>query len=203
MMSNKLTRDQRRGARRTACDRQRWRVRPTLTALEDRRLMSTIIVNNPTDTPIVGQIDLRQAIAQANFNGGNETITFDKKVFKTPQTITLSGTQLELNDTTGTETITAPKAGVTISGGGFSRVFEVDSGATASFSGLTISDGTSPGAGGGVNVDGGTARFRGHHTQLLTGVKYGVARKRKRLAREFELSPDGPASGISSPQAPA
>jgi len=37
-------------------------------------------------------------------------------VFKTPRMITLTGTQLELSDTTGTETITAPKAGVTVSG---------------------------------------------------------------------------------------
>ena len=74
----------------------------------------------------MGQIDLRQAIAQANTNRGNETITFDKTVFKTPQTITLTGTQLELSDTTGTETITGPKAGVTVSGGKASRVFQVD-----------------------------------------------------------------------------
>ena len=65
-------------------------MRPTLLALEDRRLLSTIVVNNPTDTPVAGQIDLRQAIAQANTNGGDETITFDKTVFKTPQTITLT-----------------------------------------------------------------------------------------------------------------
>ena len=34
--------------------------------LEDRRLLSTIVVNNPTDTPVPGQTDLRQAIDQAN-----------------------------------------------------------------------------------------------------------------------------------------
>ena len=39
-------------------------------ALEDRRLLSTIVVNNPTDTPVTGEIDLRQAIVQANTNGG-------------------------------------------------------------------------------------------------------------------------------------
>jgi len=39
-------------------------------ALEDRRLLSTIVVNNPTDTPVTGEIDLRQAIVQANSNGG-------------------------------------------------------------------------------------------------------------------------------------
>ena len=49
-------------------------------------------------------------------------------MFNTPQTITLGGTQLELSDTTGTETITGPAAGVTVSGDGASRVFQVDSG---------------------------------------------------------------------------
>jgi len=114
------------------------RARPALEALEDRWVPSTIVVNNPTDTPVVGEIDLRQAIVQANMNGGNETITFDKTVFKTPQTIPLNGTQLELSDTTGTETITGPKAGVTVNGGGHSRVFQVDGLVTASISGLKI-----------------------------------------------------------------
>jgi hypothetical protein len=85
-------------------------MRPKVLALEDRRLMSTIVVNNPTDTPVMGETDLRQAIDQANSNGGDQTIVFDKTVFKTPQTITLGGTQLELTDTTGKETILGPAA---------------------------------------------------------------------------------------------
>ena len=32
-------------------------------ALEERVLMSTFVVNNPTDTPVAGETDLRQAIA--------------------------------------------------------------------------------------------------------------------------------------------
>ena len=62
-------------------------------------------------------------------------------MFNTPQTITLTGSQLELSDTTGTETITGPAAGVTVSGGGLSRVFQVDGLVTASISGLTITGG--------------------------------------------------------------
>jgi len=131
-------------------------MRPTLMALEDRRLLSTIVVNNPTDTPVVGETDLRQAIIQANTSGGAETIVFDKTVFKTPQTITLNGTQLELSDTTGTETITGPAAGVTVSGGGLSRVFQVDSGVTATLSGVTVSGGSTTGNGGGLFNNGGT-----------------------------------------------
>jgi hypothetical protein len=59
------------------------RFHPGLEALEDRWVPSTIVVNNPTDTPVAGLIDLRQAIVQANTNGGAERITFDKTVFKT------------------------------------------------------------------------------------------------------------------------
>jgi hypothetical protein len=116
-------------------------MRPTLLVLEARSLLSTIVVNNPTDIPVAGKIDLRQAIAMANTNGGAETITFDSTVFKTPQTITLTGTQLELSDTTGTMTITGPAGGVTVSGGGLSRVFQVDKLVAASISGLTITGG--------------------------------------------------------------
>src|SRR5262249_61873967 len=107
-MTYNFASDQRRVGRGTVAGRQRrrWRMRPELLALEDRRLLSTIVVNNPTDTPMNGQIDLRQAIAMANTRGGADTITFDSTVFKTPQTITLDPAlgQLELSDTPGTET---------------------------------------------------------------------------------------------------
>ena len=67
---------------------------------------------------------------------GANTITFDPTVFATAQTITLTGGQLALSNTSGAETITGPAAGVTVSGGGLSRVFQVDAGVTASISGL-------------------------------------------------------------------
>ena len=86
--------------------------------------------------------DLRYCIDQANADDEANQIVFDPTVFGTPQTITLSGGPLELEDTGGTQTITGPAAGVTISGGGSSRVFQVDSGVTASISGLTISGGS-------------------------------------------------------------
>ena len=46
-----------------------------------------------------GLISLREAIIAANNTDGEQTITFDKKVFETPQTITLDPTlgQLELS----------------------------------------------------------------------------------------------------------
>ena len=114
-------------------------------------LPATLVVNNPTDTPVAGETDLRQAITLANSLTGANTITFDPTVFATPQTITLNGTQLSLTNTTGTETITGPAAGVTISGNHASRVFLVNASVTASISGLTISGGTVTGVGGGLD----------------------------------------------------
>ena len=107
--------------------------------MEERTLLSSFVVSNTGDS---GPGSLRQAILDANAQRGAETITFDPTVFATPQTITLTGSQLELSNTTGTETITGPAAGVTVSGGGTSRVFQVDAGVTASISGLTITGGT-------------------------------------------------------------
>ena len=130
------------------------RVRLGLEALEDRRVPSTFTVNNLLDDGSVGS--LRWAVGQANSSLGDNTINFDKTVFKTPQTITLSGSQLELTDTTGTETITGPAVGVTLSGNNASRVFQIDGGVTSSISGLTISGGKTTGNGGGLTNYGGT-----------------------------------------------
>ena len=115
-----------------------------------------LVVNTTVDGLITqpGQFDLRQAVNLANASGGNQTITFDPIVFANAQTISLTAGQLELRDTTGTETITGPAAGVTVSGGGLSRVFQVDNGVTASISGLTVSGGN----GGGLANYGGTSR---------------------------------------------
>ena len=140
-MSRNGARDQRRGGRGTVEGRQlqRRRTRPTLMALEDRRLMSTFTVTNTADS---GAGSLRYEIGLANSTAGANTIDFDSTVFNTPQTITLTGSQLELSNTSGTETITGPAAGVTVSGGGLSRVFQVDANVTASISGLTITGGS-------------------------------------------------------------
>jgi hypothetical protein len=74
-----------------------------------------------------GTLDLRAAMDLANLLTGAQTITFDPTVFATDQTITLGYGQLVLSNTSGTETISGPAAGVTVSGGGLSRVFEVTS----------------------------------------------------------------------------
>jgi len=134
-------------------------MRPSVMALEDRRLLSTFTVTNTADS---GTGSLRYEIGLANSNAGANTIAFDATFFSTPQTITLAGTQLELSNTSGTETITGPAAGVTVSGGGLSRVFQVDAGVSASISGLTISGGKILGSGGG----GGLYDGRGSTTTL-------------------------------------
>ena len=106
--------------------------------------------------------DLRYCINEANADDGPNQIVFDPSVFSTPQTITLSLGQLELSDTGGTQTITGPAAGVTISGGRSGRVFQIDDGVTAAISGVTISNGTIgyPGSGGGL-ANYGTATITG------------------------------------------
>src|SRR5262249_5406100 len=85
--------------------------------------------------------DLRYCINQANGNNQSNTIVFDSTVFATHQKIMLSGSQLELSDIGGTQTITGPAAGVTVDGGQESRILWVHEKVTASLVGLTISGG--------------------------------------------------------------
>ena len=117
----------------------------------------SLVVNTTSDVNSVplGVMSLRQAVNLADVLGGAETISFDATMFATQQTITLTQGQLELSDTGGAQTITGPTAGVIVSGGGTNRVFQVDSGVTASISGLTVTDGSTSGSGGGLYNDGG------------------------------------------------
>ncbi len=78
------------------------------------------------------------------------------RTFRSPQTITLALGPLELTDTTGTETITGPDGGVTVSGGGNSGVFVFDRGVNASISGVTIQGGKAAVYGGGLYDNAGT-----------------------------------------------
>jgi hypothetical protein len=102
-----------------------------------------------------GLTSLRDAIAYAD-TLTNATITFDPTLFANgPQTITLTQGQLELSGSGLSATITGPAAGLTIDGGGLSRVFLVDPGVTASLSGLTIGGGSAA-YGAGLEVEGST-----------------------------------------------
>jgi hypothetical protein len=116
-------------------------------------VLTNVIVNTTSNllVPGVGLFSLPEAIALADtIASGNASITFDGTAFNTLKTITLAGAQLELSNTTGTETITGPAAGVVVSGGGNSRVFQIEDGVTASISGLTIIGGSTTGNGGGI-----------------------------------------------------
>ncbi|HLN31276.1 MAG TPA: DUF4214 domain-containing protein [Gemmataceae bacterium] len=137
--------------------RSSTRVRPRLQieTLEDRFLPSTFVVTdsldaaplNPgTDNPmdVNNQISLRSAIAAANVDailGTSDTINFAGSLAGT--TLTLSQGQLDLSGVpaTGSASITvdasALAGGITISNNG-DAVFQVDSGVTAVFNGLTI-----------------------------------------------------------------
>jgi len=128
-------------------------MRPTVLALEDRRLLSTFTVTNTLDDGSAGT--LRYEIGQANSNAGvADTINFDPTVFATPQTIALTSGQLELTDA-ATTTISGPGAGLlSISGKNASRVFFISYG-SAELSGLTITGG-SAGTGGGLCNESGT-----------------------------------------------
>ena len=136
----------------------RRRHRPALEILEHRVMLSTFTVNSTGDSGNGSGAtgDLRYCITQANGNSQANTIVFDSTVFGGHQTIALGGTELELKDTAGTQTIIGPAAGVTIDAGGKSSVLKVDTSVTASLSGLTITGGSvsGKGDGGGVNNDG-------------------------------------------------
>ena len=78
------------------------------------------------------------------------TIEFD--LGSTPQVIALSQGVLALSNASVSIAIDGPTAGVSISGGGQSGVFQVNSGGNAVLSGLTLMDGNAS-MGGGVFVE--------------------------------------------------
>jgi hypothetical protein len=139
------------------------RARLAVEALEDRTVPATFTVTNTLDDGSVGS--LRWAVGQANSTPGPDTIDFDSGVFNTPRTITLGGTQLELTDAATTTIIGPGEDLLSISGGTntldqiigktTSRVFAVDSGASAALSGLTITGGSEGGLFNNSNLDGG------------------------------------------------
>ncbi len=141
-------------ARATAgarCRKRAW----LLEGLEDRLLLSgspTIYTVNSTDGGVSGSGDSGTlpyviGLANADSNTAGSEIQFDPTVFASPQTITLSST-LELSETAGPEVIDGPGANlVTVSGNGTIQDFIVDSGVTATFSGLTISGGVADNGG--------------------------------------------------------
>src|SRR5262245_61263879 len=89
--------------RATKASRSR-RLRPTVRALEGRELLSTTwTVTSLADDDSAGT--LRSVIGQANATAGDHYINF-----AVTGTITLTGGQLELSNTNGTDIITGPGA---------------------------------------------------------------------------------------------
>ncbi|HVE58897.1 MAG TPA: CSLREA domain-containing protein, partial [Pyrinomonadaceae bacterium] len=103
---------------------------------------------------------LREAITAANATIDNDVIEFSA-LFNTPQTITLSGTDLII-DNNGTLTINGTGADkITVSGNNASRVFTNNTGAVTALNRLRVTGGTGTssvmsGRGGGIYNNGGT-----------------------------------------------
>jgi hypothetical protein len=115
--------------------RKSRQLRPTVIALEDRELLSTLTVSNFHDS---GPGSLRAAVNQADTDGGGDTIVFSS-IFSGGGVIRLISGELLL-DTPETTTITGPGASLlSISGNGQSRVFKVSG--RANLAGMTIIQG--------------------------------------------------------------
>jgi hypothetical protein len=120
--------------------------------MEGRALLSTFTVTSTADDGSTGT--LRWAMIEANRDHQANTIDFSRAVFATPQKITLTFGQLELLDAYGTQAIVGPAAGVTISAGNQSRVFEVEPNVTAVLSDLTVKAGNTDRGGGLLDLPG-------------------------------------------------
>ncbi|HEV3167145.1 MAG TPA: choice-of-anchor Q domain-containing protein, partial [Isosphaeraceae bacterium] len=138
--------------------RKQW----ALEWLEDRVLLAgtvyTVNLTTDTGTGSGGAGDLLYCITQANANpnSAGSLIEFDPTVFNagTPKSIKLANA-LELKETAGPEMIDGPGAAVvTVSGANAVQVFNVQGDTTATLSGLTIFQGKTNQAGGGIYNDG-------------------------------------------------
>ena len=139
----------------TGRHRGRNGLRPELLLLEDRRLLSTFTVTSTADDG--SSNTLRWAVAQAN--AATTASSIEIELGSSAATIALTNGQLELSNTKAAIAIyDGPGQGpVTISGGGVSRVIQIDSQVTATITGLTIASGSANGNGGGIyNANGAT-----------------------------------------------
>jgi Bacterial Ig-like domain (group 3)/Chlamydia polymorphic membrane protein (Chlamydia_PMP) repeat len=130
------------------------RSRPSLEVLEDRYLLSTLIVSNNLDDGSPGS--LRAEVAAAI---SGDAISFDQSL--SGSTINLDPTKGELFINKTLDILGLGAVSLAVSGQNQSRVFEVDAGTTATISGLTIVNGRASGSGGGILIDGGTVTISG------------------------------------------
>lgn len=134
-------------------------LRPFLQQLEDRVMLSTLLVNNLTDAPMAHETSLREAIVQANTDaaaGISDTIAFDASLGSS--TIKLTQGPLELSGAgTGTITIdgSSPSTPIALSAVG-SSVFLIDGGVSAVLTNLKMVGGNSGSNPGGDILNAGT-----------------------------------------------
>ena len=119
---------------------------PRLDVLEDRTLLNAFPVTSLADS---GAGSLRQAVLDANANGGSNQITFDPNL---QGTIALTSGELSI---TNNLTITGPGAAqLAVSGSDASRVFEIAGSLNVTINDLTITHGYAADQGGGILNDG-------------------------------------------------
>ncbi len=153
-----LTADQRRIPRPLDGDGNGSSV-PDIGAFEAGSLMVTKVADT-NDGNCDADCSLREAISAANASSANDAITFSG-LFNTPQTITLTGTQLALNNS-GTLVISGPGRNLlAISGNNSTRVFFILPGTNVTLSGIGISNGRATFTGGG-GASGGGLQNRGN-----------------------------------------
>lgn len=125
---------------------------PASFVMTNRPFSRAVVVNSASDSVIPGYTNLRQALAIATSQTGDNTVLFDPTVFAADQTIVLNSV-IQIRDTTGRTTIEGPASKtVKISGNGATGHFLVRSPAT--MSNLTLTDGRGAGTLGGA-VSGG------------------------------------------------
>jgi hypothetical protein len=126
---------------------------PHLDTLEDRTLLSTYTVSNLADS---GPGSLRQAVLDANAQGGANQITFALDLHGS---IALTSGELEVDNDL---TITGPGADtIALSGNNSSRVFEIAGGSHVSISALAFMQGRAS-AGGSIFEETGAALTLSH-----------------------------------------
>jgi hypothetical protein len=153
------------------------RLRPTLLALEERRLPSAFLPltepNYYTRTVInthnSGEGSPRWAIDQANHDARIILIDFSPSFDNSPQTITLESADLAINSPN--LVIRGPNNGVTVNADGRSRVFTVGEGATAEIDNFTMTRGSIVDYGGGVYNRG---DLRLEHCTVVDNTSFGT-----------------------------
>lgn len=114
-----------------------------LTFLSFSAFAATFTVTKAADTndgTCDADCSLREAVAAANAAGSDDSIVFSS-LFDSPQIITLSGTEIVINNA-GALTITGPGANLlTVSGNNTSRIFQNTVGSVTSMSGMTLTGG--------------------------------------------------------------